>query len=105
MIIPLLQVTAEFFRLTEDFFGEQGNLSAEQRNWTRPLVCSAQHLISDLLGHAVTHGGDKPDQKGTWPNHQRQRSAFPNPRRPPSRDSGSRAGPVRRIRHGATTAS
>jgi hypothetical protein len=51
------------------FFDEQGNLSAEQRNRTRPSVWSAQHIISDRLGHAVEdqarpHRGDKPDPKG-----------------------------------------
>ena len=32
MAIPLLRVTAEIFPFNEEIFGEQGNLSAEQRN-------------------------------------------------------------------------
>ena len=67
MIIPLLQVTAEFFRFNSGIFRRAGEfISGTAESDLPSSVRSAQHIISDRLGHAAEdqphpHRGDEAD--------------------------------------------
>src|SRR5262249_26609524 len=90
------QKTAEFCPLNRGIFSTSREIF--QRNGDLPRQCAppcTYFRIASVIPWKISPipmAATSLTQKATWPNHQRQRSAFPNPRRPPSRDGGSWVG-------------